>query len=167
MAYAWFVCPYTLVRSDAVFHLRHCAMNNFTAQIKAEGGTWSETEVLGNAALVKVRASDTLLSLINAETGFLRITNHYVLSDSLSDMGAAVRNGIQNKLLELGYTQAEINAALGTTLAEWRSKTFLDLLRFIATRRITPRWDSVLGQIIFDGITQTPKSVNLVDQEVI
>jgi hypothetical protein len=142
-------------------------MNNFTAQIKAEGGAWSETEVLGNVALVKVRASDTLLSLINAEVGFLRITNHYVLSDSLSDMGAAVRNGIQTRLLGLGYTQAEINAALGSNLAGWRSRTFLDLLRFIATRRIKPRWDSVLGQIVFDGITHTPKLVTLVDQEVI
>lgn len=41
---------------------RVCAMDDHTPEIDAQGGAWSESEVLGNRAVVRVRASTTLLN---------------------------------------------------------------------------------------------------------
>src|SRR5512139_3989668 len=110
MAYAWFICPYIVVHPTPNEKERQCAMNNFNAQIFGEGGAWDETEVLGDAALVKVRASEGLLTTIQNATGFVRVLTRWTLSDLLSDLTTAQRNGIQNKLLSMGYSQSEINA---------------------------------------------------------
>ena len=53
MAIAWFICGYKLRRAN----MRYCAMDDFTALINTDAGTWSESEVLGGSALVKVRAN--------------------------------------------------------------------------------------------------------------
>lgn len=114
---------------------RYCAMDDFTAQIRADGGDWSEVEHLGNAALVKVRASDATLAAIGATAGFFAIPARFFrLEDSFSDLTNGERNQITNAVLSLGYTQAELDAAMGTTLNQWRAKTLDDLLSIVASR---------------------------------
>jgi hypothetical protein len=163
MAIGWFICPY--IRQDRNGRVtRYCAMDNYTAAIAADGGRWSEIEVLGNMALVKVNASATTLTTIGAAAGFMRVLSKISLSDPLSDLTTAQRTAILNKLQALGYTAQEISSALGGTLANWRTKTFGDLLRFVTTRRIPPRYDSVLDQVVFDlAAVPCSRSVSEVD----
>ncbi len=164
MAYAWFICGYKTRPYRP--NMRYCAMDDFTAQINADGGAWSESEVLGGYALVKVRAGATTLTTIGGTAGFHRIQNHWILSDLLSDLTTAQRTAINSRLLAMGYTQAEIDAVMGSNLAAWRTKTLLQLLNFAAQRRLKPRWDAVLQQIVLDGENVTPKYITVVDSEV-
>ena len=46
MPIAWFICPYKQ-RPAPKRNFRYCAMDDLTAVIRADGGDWSETEVLG------------------------------------------------------------------------------------------------------------------------
>jgi len=64
----YFLCPYK--RSLIIPRQRYCAMNDFHAQIRADGGAWSESEVAGNQAVVKISASASLLAIIAATPGF-------------------------------------------------------------------------------------------------
>jgi hypothetical protein len=67
MAYAWFICGFKQwFRPNS----RICTMNDFTAQINADGGAWSASEILGGYALVKVRANANTLTTIAGTTGF-------------------------------------------------------------------------------------------------
>ena len=70
MALAWFICPYK--RGPGPDVIRYPAMDDFTSLIRGDGGDWAETEILGNAALVKVRASSGTLTTINGAAGFLK-----------------------------------------------------------------------------------------------
>lgn len=154
---AWFLCPYKL---RSVFtNRRYCAMDDFTAQILADGGNWRETEVLGNAALVKVQASAATLSAINAAPGFTRIPVNR-LDDPLSSLTSAQLTTIKNKVLALGYTQQELTDALGSNLS---LITLGQLLRFIATRRLKPRYDVVTDTIVLDGPIQPCLPIEQVD----
>lgn len=167
MAYAWFVCGYVIIDGKSGPNsARYCAMDDFTAQIAADGGAWSETEVLGGQAVVKVRASEATLTTIAGTSGFYRIPNHWVLSDLLTDLTTARRTAITNRILAMGYTQAEIDAVMGNTLALWRQKTLSTLLVFIAGRRKKPRYDHATHTIILDGIQQDCKPIHRVNDEV-
>lgn len=165
MSYAWFVCGYINV-NDPIHPNRYCAMDTFTAQIYGEGGEWSESEVLGGYAVVKVRASDALLSTIAGTAGYYRIPDKWVLSDYLDTLTNAKKNAINNRLLAMGYTQAEIDAALGSTLAEWKTKTLHQLLNMAAQKRLKPRWDAATQQIILDGDLQACRLITDADASV-
>jgi hypothetical protein len=89
-----------------------------------------------------------------------------VLADILSDLTTAQRTAIQNKILAMGYTQAEINAVMGSTLALWRQKALRVLFNFIAQRRLEERFDINLQQIVLDGPYISCRSVTVVDAEV-
>jgi len=162
MAIAWFIVSYK--RRDVRGRPgRYCAMDDFTEQIVAEAGAWAETEVLGNAALVKVRASSTLLDKIASVEGFKRIPIHSKLSESLADLSAAQKTAIRNKIVALGYSESEVGTSLGENIG---AKTLGDLLRFIAQRRLKPRYDDKTGAIVCDGIAAPTRSIESVDAEV-
>jgi hypothetical protein len=163
MPLAWFVCPYKRRNPGAVPAARYCAIDDFTAQILADGGTWDETEILGDAALVKVRASDATLALIGGIAGVFAIPARFFrLEDSFADLTNGERNQISSAILSLGYLQAELDAAMGTTLAQWRAKTLDDLLTLATTRRLQPRYDQPTDTIVCDGPVQPVKSHRLV-----
>lgn len=161
MPIGWFIAPYKR-RTDATRPTRYCAMDDFTAQITSDGGAWTESEVLGDCAVVKVDASATTLQTIAGTSGFQRIPLQR-LDDPLSSLTNAQRNAIRNRVIAMGYTQAEINAAL-PNLA---NVTLGQVLRFIATRRLKPRYDSATDTIVLDGEIQTPRSIDSVDAEVV
>jgi hypothetical protein len=166
MAIAWFICQYKIDQNRP--SRRYCAMNDFTALIiEQDGGAWSETEVLGGYAVVKVRAAETTLTTIDGTTGFTRIPNNWVaLNTTLGSLTTAQRTALLNIVTAMGYTLAEISAALGSNLAGWRTRTLGQLLRFVASKRLKPRWDDVQGQIVLDGILQACRPVAEVDTEV-
>jgi hypothetical protein len=162
VALAWFICPYKRdPRTDKV--ARYCAMGDFNDLIVADGGRWSEAEILGDAALVKVSASAGTLTTINAAPGFLRFPNHVDLNDTLGDLTANQRQALRDEALALGYTQAEIDAALP---ANWATVTLRQVLNFFRTRRLRPRYDAGTDTIVLDGAVQACKAVEVVDSEV-
>lgn len=167
MALSWFICQYKLKAGPGgLLNTRYCAMDDFTPQIVADGGAWSETEVLGGYAVVKVRAAASTLTTIGNATGYTRIPNHVNLNDTLGDLTATQRTRLVNLIDAMGYTPAELAAALGVNLAAWRTKTLRQVLIFIAQRRLKPRWDEIQGQIVLDGILQACRPIAEVDTEV-
>jgi hypothetical protein len=142
-------------------------MDDFTAAIRADGGDWDETEVLGDKALVKVRASAATLTAISNAAGFFTIPSKWIeMQDNLSNMTAGERNQLSNAILSLGYTQAELDAAMGNTLALWQTHVLGDLLIMASTRRLKPRYDQPTDSIVCDGVVQPVKDVNLVASKV-
>lgn len=167
MAYAWFICPYNTRTSPITGRImRYCMMDDFTSQIVADNGWWSETEVLGNAALVKVRAGDALLNTIASTTGIVRVLDRWVLTETLSGLTQIQYNFMRNKLLDMGYTDGEIDSTMGSGRLAWQQKTFGDLLSMVAKKRLKPRYDPGSNTIIIDGPEQPVKPVSVVDGEV-
>lgn len=142
--------------------MRYCAMDDFTALIDADGGKWSETEILGDHAIVKVVASAATLSTIAAEPGFQRLPKD-LLDEPLNSLSAAQRNAITNKLESLGYQRTEWRTVLGSNIG---TKTLRDVLRFAATRRKKPRYDSATDTIVLDGPDQVCRTIESVEGAV-
>lgn len=161
MPYAWYLTPY---KTKTVFGQprRYCAMDDFTSTIFADGGNWSEIEILGNMAVVKVMVNtSTLLTTIDAATGFTRLpVDHF--NDPVDSLPAAKKAAILNKLQSLGYSSNEVTAALG----DLTGKTLADVLRFAATRKILPKFDAQKN-IVFTGATVSCDSVDALDSRVV
>lgn len=154
----WYICPYK--RRPGRIPTRYCAMDDYTNQIFSEGGGWSETEVLGDRAIVKVKASTSTLTTLN--TIFKRLPKT-ILDSSLSDLTSQQKNTIKNELLDMGYTLTEIQNRFGNNLGDY---TFRDVLNFMATRRLKPRYDIATDMIICDGEIQPVKPIENVEKEV-
>ncbi len=160
MPIAWFICPFKRhPRTDKI--ARYCAMDDFTSLIEADGGRWTETEVLGDRAIVKVNASASTLSTIAGTATFRRIPLS-LLNDPLSSLSGAQQTAIRNEVLDAGYTLAEVNAVFPNIA----SATLGQVLRFLATRRLKPRFDSGTNTIVLDGTIQPCRPVDNVDGEV-
>ncbi len=164
MAIAWYICGYKR-RVGTHTPTRYCAMDDYTATILSDGGTWAESEVLGGYAAVKVRATQATLNTIAGATGFQRIPLS-ILDTALSALTTAQRNAIRTALTNMGYTLAEIQAALGANAAALATHTLGEVLRFAAQRRLRPRYDAVQDQIVLDGIYQPCTPIADVDSQV-
>lgn len=161
MALAWFICTYKR-RVGASRPTRYCAMDDFTDTIRADGGDWAESEVLGNRAIVKVRASEATLTTIAGAVGFVRLPADR-LADLLVSLNRAQLAALRAQLNDMGYDDTKIDASLGVNLS---IRTLGDVLRFAASRRLKPRYDAGQDLIVLDGPVQTCKSIDIVDQEV-
>jgi len=161
MAIAWFVVQYVPYNDRP--NTRRLAIDAFTRQIEADGGSWAEAEVLGNYALVKVSASTATINAIKAY-GIFPATSYTGLDTLMSDLSNPEYKAIQDQLLLMGYTQAEINASLGSSLTLWRQKTFRQLLEFAATRKFNIRWNGTA--IVFDGEQQVCINPDVIDKRV-
>ncbi len=164
MAIAWFVCPYTRLLTGMGVRkpIRYCAMQDFHDAILADGGAWAETEVLGDRAIVKVKASAATLSLIASTPTFRRIPLA-LLDDPLSTLTAGQRTAIRNEILDAGYSLTEIDAAL----PDFSAVTLRQVLQFLATRRCKPRYDALSDAIVLDGPVQGCCSIDDLDGAVI
>jgi hypothetical protein len=61
---AWFLCPYKRDTKDRQL-TRYCAMNDYNSLIyKQDRGSWSEAEVEGDRAIVKVNASANTITTL-------------------------------------------------------------------------------------------------------
>ena len=157
----WFIVPYGRKTIGGAL-VRYPKIDDFTGQITAAGGFWSESEVLGDCAVVKVRAPQAGIDQLDAQPGFIKIPVEH-LDDPLSSLTATKKTQIRNKLESMGYSLAEIQADLGTDLG---TKTLRELLLFITKRRMRPRFDVALQDIVFNGIEETCKSVDQLNSEV-
>jgi hypothetical protein len=160
MAIGWFLCPYIRL-AEPSRAIRYCAMDDFTSVIRADGGDWREVEVLGNQAVVKVRALAPTLTTLAGTPGFRRIPLN-LLNDSLSTLTAGQRTAIRDELLAAGYTLAEVQAAL----PDLSTVTLRDVLRFLASRRLKPRYDQGTDNIVLDGPVQACGDIDALDASV-
>lgn len=134
-------------------------MDDFTPAIRADGGDWAEAEVLGQHAIVKVRAGAATLTAIGAAAGFDRIPLA-ALDDPLSSLSAGQRAALRARVEALGYSAAEIAAALPGDLGSY---TLRQLLRFVASRRRKVRYDAATDSIVDDGPVQPVRMVDHLD----
>ncbi len=161
MPVGWYIVPYKRDTSTgAPGPARYCQMDDYTVDIQGFGGRWAETEVLGNRAIVKVRARAVVLTALNAL--FTRLPKN-LLDDSLSDLTTAAKQKIKDELQDMGYPVAEILTHLPGDLGGY---TLRDVLVFATRRRLKPRYDSGTDTIILDGIEQACRPIASVDAEV-
>ena len=163
MPLAWMIVPYKRRNPGETPPERYCAADDFTVLVRADGGDWSETEILGDHALVKVRASASTLTEMNSTPGFLRIPNHVDLDDTLGDLTAGQKQTLLNKAVALGYSLTEIQAALPNN---WANVTLRQVLSFLAQRRLKPRYDAGSDTIMLDGAVQPVRPVDDVSAAV-
>lgn len=166
MAIGWYIVPYKR-REAGPWGVgppaRYCAMDDYTMQIiYTYDGAWAETEILGNRAIVKVRAPQAVLDFLDSVPGFRRLPKDR-LDDSLADLPTAVKSAIRDELLDMGYTLDEIHDRFGADLGQY---TLRDVLRFAARRRLKPRYNPADDTIYMDGEVQTCRPVEDVDAEV-
>lgn len=65
MLTAWFLCSYRVRGAEGpIPGSRYCAIDDLTKDIWVAGGRWSEAEIDGNQAIVRVRATSTMLSSV-------------------------------------------------------------------------------------------------------
>lgn len=162
MPIAWFIVPYK--RHPHRPRTRYPAIDDYTEIIRAHGGDWRETEILGNRALVKVRAPQTVLNTLAAFSDFKHIPKAR-LNEPLSDLSPAVLNALRDELLDQGYTMQQLRSRFGSP-PDLTQYSLGDVLRFMASQRRKPRYDRETDTIIVDGDIQTPKPVDVVDWEV-
>jgi hypothetical protein len=164
MPIAWFICPYKRREGwPGLVPARYCAMDDFTPQIIVDKGAWAESEVLGDRAVVKVRASDATLAVIEAEPGFARLPKSG-LSESLSDRTPGEKQALADLLVAGGYSAKEVREGLGANLG---GRTLGDILRFAAQRRLKPRYDAAKDAIVLDGPVQWVRPIDEIDKVVI
>lgn len=156
---AWYICPYKrdLTKPRVT---RYCAMNDFNNQIVADGGMWSEAEVLGDRAIVKVNASNSTLTTLDAM--FKRLPSK-LLNEKLADLPANVKLFLRNEILDMGYSINELQTRFGNDLSQF---TFKDVLKFMSSRRNKPRYDAINDVIVLDGIEQLCRPIDFVDKDV-
>lgn len=164
MPIGWYIVPYKRFY-DQYFvpggrPCRYCEMDDYTSQMAEWGGTWTETEVLGDRAIVKVRARQAILDAL--DNRFRRLPKDR-LDNPLSDLSPQAIKKLRDWLLEAGYTIQEIHEAFGGGLENY---TLRDYLHFAARRRRKPRWDRPNDRVVLDGPVQECRPIESVDTEV-
>lgn len=159
MPIAWYIVPYKRKPFEAG-KTRYCAIDDYTKQIFAEGGNWTETEILGNRAIVKVKAPVIILTVLNSK--YKRLPKNR-LDDSLSDLPASVKTAIKNEILDMGYTLTEVQNKFGNDIGQF---TLRDVLKFMTKRRLKPRYVPETDTIVVDGIIQKCRPLEDVDNQV-
>jgi hypothetical protein len=81
----------------------------------------------------------------------------------LSSLTNQQRTAIRNRVLALGYTAEELDAALPGNLGNF---TLRQLLQFIARRRRKVRYDAGADTVVDDGPEQPVRPIDDVDQAV-
>jgi hypothetical protein len=161
MPVGWFLVPYKR-RPDVFRVVRYVAIDDLTPAIIADGGVWSEVEVLGQHAIVKVRAASGTLQDVANLAGVQRIPVAR-LDDSLSSLTNQQKTAIRNKVTSLGYSIAELQDRFPNDLGSY---TLRELLLFIASRRRKVRYDVQADAIIEDGDVQPVRPLDDADSDV-
>ncbi len=160
MALAWFLAPYKT--HPTRLNTRYVSVDDLTPVIHGEGGGWTETEVLGQHAIVKVRATPATLALVAALPGVTRFPVDR-LDDPLSSLSGGQKSALRNLVTSLGYSLSDFRDRFPGDLGDY---TLRDVVGFAASRRRKPRWDEATQTIIDDGPDQPVRPVAEVDAEI-
>lgn len=161
---SWFLASYKRKDRGPGRIGRYCVMDDYTPLIiNQDGGTWRESECLGNQAVVKVLASQATLQTISADVAIRRLPKD-ALGATLADLTAIQKLTLRNWIEGLGYSRAEWQADLGIDLG---AITLRQVLRFITKRRFDPRYDVATDTIILDGAMQPCHSIDEIDAAIV
>lgn len=161
MAIAWFICPYKRRVGDAM-PTRYCAMNDFTRQLRDAGGDWREVEILGDRAIVKVRGPSAALTSIATTQGFHRLPSSD-FNTPLSELTQGQRTTLKNLVIDAGYTREEFDEAH----PDMTLITMKQVLKFLARRRLKPRYDEASDTIFIDGPVQPTGSIDQLNDIIV
>jgi hypothetical protein len=105
MATVWFICPYEVVEHAAGPYrfTRELAVKRHI-RFKTSEVSVSETETLGNNAIVQVTAPDNSFAALRADAALVEI------GDPAQPMPAPRRAAVRVKMLALDFTPAEFDA---------------------------------------------------------
>jgi len=152
VAVAWFIGPY--VRDDTAGHeypARFFLSADFFEQLALNGGTWAgPVEILGNHAILKVRAGAGVLQAIDDLPDVDGIAKD-LLDDQLADLPPAAQQRLRDLALELGYTLQELNDRFPEPIGTY---TLGDVLRFLGSRWRRPFYDGKF--IVFEEFDSEP-----------
>lgn len=151
----WYVIPYVR-KTNAPRPSRYVAINTYSTQIKSYDGKWQEIEVLGDRALVKVRAPQVVHTQLDAIYKQFPTTN---LDDTIPSEN---RESFKNELLDMGYTLEEIQEDFNDG-----APTLRDWVKVATKRRRKPRYDSQLDEIIVDGDIVACEPIGNLDMAVV
>jgi hypothetical protein len=140
---------------------RYCAMDDYTARIEKDNGKWAESEVLGQYAIVKVRAEEETLESIAGEETFVSIAVSG-LDDPMSSLDDEELTAIRAAVLTMGYTEDEIASSLG----EMAKCTLGEVLAFCASRRAVLAYDGPSEKMVSTGEYKECRSISNVDKAV-
>ncbi|MBN9393104.1 MAG: hypothetical protein J0I20_34040 [Chloroflexi bacterium] len=136
----------------------YCPVYDYIDLIRADGGACAESEVLGGYFLVKVRASVSTLQTIAADPLIIYVPLSK-LDDPVSSLTANQRTVLRNVLLSMGYSTAELLAAL-PNIAQ---ATLGQVLRFANNRRQDTTYDEATDTVNYNGPVQACVPVDLID----
>lgn len=160
MPIAWYIVPYKRDTSytGPLLASRYCEIEEHRGSLDAV----AYVQILGNRAIVKLRAPAGVLTTLN---GLFKRLPKNALNDPLSDLSGAVKVALRDEALDQGYTLQEIQARFGNDLGAY---TLGDVLRFMAKRRRQPRFDVETDTIILDGeiVTISPEAIDNVEAAV-
>lgn len=160
-AVSWWVAPY--VRADEYGRVvRVCKIEQYASLIAAEGGSYRAAEILGGYCVAKVRANAAAVTALAADADLQRLPKDRI-DDPLSTLTNQQKTRLRNFILSLGYTAQEVQARFPNDLGTY---TLRDVLRFMATRRLKPRYDSAADTIVLDGPIQPVKSPDTLDEAI-
>lgn len=145
---AWYIVPYVRDRRiGSPQPSRHCELSLYNKQIWDAGGKWTCREILGNRAIVKIKAPAAILEMIDSK--YKRLPKDR-LGDSLSDLSSGVKTALKNEILDMGYSLQEIKSKFGNAVSIGQF-TLRDVLKFMAKRKREFRYISETDDFVCDG----------------
>lgn len=160
MATYWWICRY--VKAMGEFgrpFVRVSAFESYHDDLTKEGAKWRYEEIAGNRCLVRAEMSDALAQTIALDVNCLPLPLKR-LDQTLGELSPQARSTLQDLAVEMGYSLTEIRNRLGNNVA---TVTLGQLLRFLASRRIKPRYSDDKTDVVFDGPV-IPLRQTLVDE---
>lgn len=165
MAARWIACPF--LRRDGQARPgqvgRWMMVQEFAAQITADGGAWDYFECGGGpgttytcgVGIVKVRASTaTINSIIAAPNTRALPASLLELTDPMSVLGQAARDVLRNDFAPaLGYTTVEVDSWLNAAPAGFNNKQLQHFFEFLAARWYRVVYEPVGSQVGYQGVT--------------
>jgi len=156
----WFIGTYKRKNSTRM-PIRYCVIEDYSNLILADNGSYVYGEVLGNFAIIKVKASTATIATIANDSNVTQIPLTSI-DDSLATLSNNQRNAIRNQVLSAGYTSAEFSAAI----PDLTNATLRQVFKFLASRKQEPRYDKVTDTIVFDGLIDACRSIEELDMAV-
>ncbi len=172
MPIGFYIVPYSFAtkldkKGNVIFAYRRVDLCKYQEQFETYGVVWHEVEILGNRAIVKIKASQDILESLDIE--YKRLPKDK-LNASLADLSQAAKDKIKNELIDMGYSLGEIKARFGNDV-EFANYTLKDVLKFMAQRRKKPRnitdSNGVIIDIAVDGDERPcAKTIEILDSQV-
>lgn len=159
MPIAWYIVPYVRDPSPPTGPWLPGLTLALNVDAPELAGTWEAIEAGAGYAVVKIKAEDKTLETLDAL--YKRLPSDD-LKSGLDTVPADEKNGLRQTLLDMKYTEIEIDAQFPRG---FDGHTLEEVVKFMASRRRLPRYDEAKDEHVFDGaeIAEDAKRVDDLD----